>query len=387
MKTVFVSGAIANKCRNGGETWVRLNWVLAFRKLGYRVCFVEQIDRSTCVDSSGAVAPFEESVNLSYFKQVIERFGLSDSAALIYADGEQVYGIPQADLLDLADSADLLVNITGHLAWQPLLRRIRHKVYIDIDPGFTQFWHVDGDSNMRLAGHDHYFTIAENIGSPSCNIPLGDIPWRRTRQPVVLDEWPVSHDGDPNRFTTIASWRGGYGQVKYCNKIFGLKVHEFRKILRLPQRVPVTFEIALDIHPGDDKDLNALRENGWQIVNPSVVAGNPLAFRRYIQASGAEFSVAQGIYVETNSGWFSDRTTRYLASGKPALVQDTGFGRNIPVGEGLFAFRTMDEAIAGVEAITRDYEKHCRAARKLAEEYFDSDKVLTRFIEEVGITP
>jgi hypothetical protein len=147
------------------------------------------------------------------------------------------------------------------------------------------------------------------------------------------------------------------------------------------------FELALDIHPAEQRDLSLLRQYGWRIVDPKVSASDPLSFRRYVQGSGAEFSVAQGIYVETNSGWFSDRTTRYLASGKPALVQDTGFSRNIPVGEGLLAFRTLDEAVAGAERIARDYENHCRAARALAEEYFDSDKVLSKLVEEIGIAP
>jgi hypothetical protein len=167
--------------------------------------------------------------------------------------------------------------------------------------------------------------------------------------------------------------------------VFGLKVHEFRKFLELPRRSPYVFELALDIHPSDVKDLESLRRNGWRIVDPKQVVPDPAAFRQYLQTSSAEFSTAKGVYVETNSGWFSDRTVRYLASGKPALVQDTGFSRNYPVGEGLIAFRTLDEAVAGAEAIVRDYEKHCLAARKIAETSFDSDKVLARFLKEVGV--
>src|SRR5205823_3798900 len=156
----------------------------------------------------------------------------------------------------------------------------------------------------------------------------------------------------------------------------------------LPRRVgQAAFEIALDIHAGDAKDLSALRANGWRVTDPLAVAGTPAAFRRYIQQSAAEFSVAQAIYVEKNSGWFSDRTVRYLASGKPALVQDTGFGRHLPVGEGLVTFRTLDEAAAGAERILADYERHCRAARAIASEFFDSDKVLGRFLREVGVAP
>ncbi len=203
----------------------------------------------------------------------------------------------------------------------------------------------------------------------------------------MLEYWPVSEEGDRNRFTTIASWRGPYGPVQFDGKTFGLKVHEFRKFIELPQRAPQSFEIALDIHPSDDKDLESLRRHGWRIVDPKIVAPDPLAFREYVRHSGAEFSVAQGIYVDTNSGWFSDRTVRYLASGKPALVQDTGFSRNYPVGEGLMPFRTLQEAIEGAERIARDYEAHCAAARALAEEYFDSDRVLGGLIDQVGIAP
>jgi hypothetical protein len=263
--------------------------------------------------------------------------------------------------------------------------RLRRKVYVDLDPGYTQFWHADGNGGSRLEGHDFYFTVGENIGTPACSIPTGGVRWRPVRQPVVLEEWPVSGEGRRDRFTTVASWRGPYGPVQQGNATFGQKVHEFRKYVQMPERVRATFEIALDIHGADSKDLDLLRRHGWQVIDPTVVAPDPLAFRRYVQTSGAEFSVAQGIYAQTESGWFSDRTVRYLASGKPALVQDTGFSRNFPVGEGLVAFRTLDQAAAGAQEIARDYDGHCQAARALAETYFDSDKVLGRMLEEVGI--
>lgn len=385
MLTVIVSGAIANKCFNGGATWTRLSWVLGLRKLGCRVFFVEQIAPQSCVDRNGDASDFATSANLDYFKQVVEAFGLSDSATLLCEDGEQSFGLSAAELLAVAETADLLINITGHLTWPPLVRALRRKVYIDLDPGYTQFWHAAGIAGPRLEGHDFYFTVGENIGTPHCAIPTADIRWRPTRQPVVLDDWPVATTGDPDRFTTIASWRGPYGAVEYGDKRFGLKVHEFRKFIEMPGRAPQRFEIALDIHPAEARDLHLLSEHGWQVAAPRAVAGEPFAFRQYVQNSGGEFSVAQGIYVETNSGWFSDRTVRYLATGKPALVQETGFSRFLSVGEGLLSFRSLDEAIAGAEAIEREYDTHSRTARRVAEEFFDSNKVLNRLLEEVGV--
>jgi hypothetical protein len=386
MRTVVVSGALANKYLKGGAVWTRLNWVLGLKKLGFHVVFVEQIDRGSCVDAAGAVTAFEDCVNLAYFKKVTEQFGLSRSAALVYENGQQVHGSSWSELLGVAEAADLLVNITGHLTADSLKGRFRRKVYIDLDPGYTQFWHAAGNAGARVEGHDYYFTVGENIGTPTCAIPTCGVHWRPVRQPVVLEEWPVCAEGRRDRFTTVASWRGPYGPVQQGDTTLGSKVHEFRKFLQLPEQVRGAFEIALDIHAADVKDLNLLRSHGWLVVDPTVVAPDPSAFRRYVQTSGAEFSVAQGIYVQTWSGWFSDRTVRYLAAGKPALVQDTGFSRNLPIGEGVVAFRTPEEAAAGAKRILCDYDRHCQAARSLAETYFDSDKVLGQLIEEVGVT-
>jgi hypothetical protein len=166
-----------------------------------------------------------------------------------------------------------------------------------------------------------------------------------------------------------------------------LKVHEFRKFIELPRLTGDEFEIALAIEPGDWKDRDLLVANGWRLVEPAAVARGPLEFREYVVRSTAEFSVAQGVYVDTHSGWISDRTIRYLAAGRPVLVQDTGAGRNVPTGDGLLVFSTLEEAVSGVREIRRDYDRHCAAARKLAETHFDSNVVLGKLIDDLGINP
>ena len=188
-----------------------------------------------------------------------------------------------------------------------------------------------------------------------------------------------------DRFTTIATWRGPFGPVEHGGRKYGLKVHEFRKFVELPERSPHRFEIALDYHPADQGDVDALRQHGWLVADPRVVAGDPESMRTYVQGSSAEFSAAQGMYVDTACGWFSDRSARYLASGKPVLVQDTGFSEALPVGEGLLAFRSLDEAVAGAAEITSRHAEHCAAAREIAERYFDARRVLPRFCEQAGI--
>ena len=396
MPFIVVSGAIANKPANGGEAWIRLSWLRGFQQLGCESFFIEQIDRNHCTDERGAIVPPEQSVQVRYFRHVIEQAGVAEIAVLVDERGQALIG-PKGRQLEVGDLnnwvaglADLLVNISGHLHCEPLFSRFRRKAYIDIDPGFTQFWHAASNPGARLAGHDFFFTIGENIGAADCSIPTNGIPWQPVRQPVVLDDWPVLESAATlarPRFTTVASWRGAFGQVEHGGRRFGLKCHEFRKFLELPRRVPgCDFEIALAIHPADERDRRALLDHGWIITDPTAAAGDVDKFRDYVLASSAEFSVAQGIYVETNSGWFSDRTVRYLAAGKPVLVQEAGFSRNLPTGEGLLFFCTLDEAARGAESIARDYARHSRAARRLAADYFDARVVLPRFLETCGIT-
>jgi hypothetical protein len=226
-------------------------------------------------------------------------------------------------------------------------------------------------------------TVGENIGGPDCTIPTCGLEWITTPQPVVLELWPPRADGG-ERFTSVASWRGPFGPIDYGGRTYGLRVHEFRKFAKLPSLSRQSFEIALDIDPAEVDDLALLRDNGWSLVDPDAVAGDPWAYRRYVQGSMAELMIAKNMYVESRSGWFSDRSICYLASGKPVLAQETGFTRFHPAGEGLLAFETLEEALAGAEEISGDYERHARAARALAEERFDSRKVLRRLLERLG---
>jgi hypothetical protein len=302
--------------------------------------------------------------------------------SLISPDLRTIEGVAFPELMEIAKSAALLVNISGHLDVQEITDSVACRAYIDLDPGFTQFWQAEGIGGFAVGRHDCYFTVGENIGAHDCPIPTNGIHWKRTRQPVVLEDWPVCDDAGFRHFTTIATWRGPYGPVSHGGRTFGSKVQEFRKFVEIPSRTNETFEMALNIHPGDQSDRDLLCRNSWRLVDPLQAVPDAFSFRSYIQDSGAEFSVAQQMYVDTNSGWFSDRTVRYLASGKPVLVQDTGFLRNYPVGRGLLAFSSFEEAAAGVRNIREHYSEHAVAARQIAETYFDSDRVLGELLSE-----
>ena len=371
MTTVVVAGAIANKPGNGGEAWVRMSWVDGLRRCGLDTWFVEELSPTAWGEATVR--------GVEWFDEVRDRFGLGDRAVLIDADTGRVLRGPPS-----LPEGDLLVNISGHARSAAVLASCRRRAYVDLDPGYTQVWHVQG-ADIGLDRHDVHFTVGLNLGRAVCTIPDAGFTWTTVLPPVVLDEWPALPPRPVERFTTVASWRGGFGPLEHDGVRHGVKAHELRRFIDLPARVPGTLEVALDIHPGDDADRRRLVEHGWRLVDPVQAAGGTERFRSYVQGSDAELSVAQGIYVGTRSGWFSDRTARYLASGRPALVQETGVETTVPTGEGLLTFSSVDGAVRAAASIRSRPADHAAAARRLAEEHLDSAKVLPRFLEQAGV--
>jgi hypothetical protein len=276
-----------------------------------------------------------------------------------------------------------MLNVMGFVDDEVLLGAAPRRVFLDIDPGFSQMWCALGQADL-FGGHDDYVTIGENIGRKDCPIPTLGKEWITTKQPVVLDHWAAA-PATGDRFTSVATWRGPAAPVTYEGRTYGLRVHEFRRFLELPHRTRAAFEIALDIHEAEHDDLRRLKEHGWTLADPGVVAGDPWRYRDYVIGSKAELMVAKSMYVEAKSGWFSDRSACYLSSGRPVLAQDTGLASLLPTGEGLVTFTTVDEAVAGTEAISGDYARHAQAAREVAAACFASDVVLSRLLAELGV--
>jgi hypothetical protein len=326
--------------------------------------------------------PVGESEGARYLRTVMERFGLGGDYALLDERGHSVAGIDRARLRDRLARSCFLLNVMGYLDDEELLAAAPRRVFLDIDPGFPQMWRDLGLADP-FAGHDVFVTIGENLGRPGCPIPTCGIDWVRTRQPLVLDLWP-EQSSNGGSFTTVGSWRGAYGPIEWEGRTYGLRVHEFRKFFELPDMSGLQFELALDIDDAETRDLDLLRAHGWELVDPDRVACDPVAYQRYVVGSKAEFVVAKNLYVDTRSGWFSDRSACYLASGKPVVAQDTGLDGLYPLGEGLVAFRTVDEAAAAVHEVAGDYGRHARAARELAAAYFDSDLVLANLVDAVA---
>lgn len=377
MPLAVLAGAIANKPGNGGEAWVRLSWLLGLRRLGWEVFFVECLGAGV------------DDIGIDHLEAVMGEYGLGDSWALLDARGESLAGRPRSEVEALAADAEVLFNHSGHLGPGPLREAPRLRVYVDLDPAYTQVWHGDPAIAFSVAGHERHVTTGLNVGRERCPLPTGGVEWIPTLPPVVLEHWPPepAPTGVPPRFTTVATWRGPYGRLPVAGRPAGGKHHEFRRLLPLAGRIEggASLELALDIHPGDSADLEALRRAGWKIVDPRAVASTPTAFAGYVRGSDAEFSVAQGAYVASGCGWFSDRTAVYLASGRPALVQDTGLGRELALGAGLLTFADLAGAEDGARALLADPVGHAEAARELARLHLDSDLVLGRLLERLGI--
>jgi hypothetical protein len=365
--SIVVSAALARAQARGGHVWFVLQYLLGFRRLGLGVTFVDRVDSA--------------ADDVSSVMKLLARYDEHIEVAVLGPDGDSLCGLDRAQLGDRLRRSCLLLNVMGYLVDDDLVGEATRKVFLDIDPGYPQIWREHGLADV-LAGHDTYVTVGLNVGDETCTLPTCGLDWITTVQPVVLDFWPRSTGGDA--WTTVATWRGPYGVVEHAGRSYGSKVHEFRKVSELPRHVQAQLQIALDIDPAERDDLARLRNGGWQLLDPGREAGDESRYRRFVQHSRAEFSVAKPLYVESRSGWFSDRSACYLASGKPTVVQDTGVGDRLPTGDGLLTFTTPEQAAEAIETVERDYEHHAEAARVIAEEHFDSDRVLGRLLEQVA---
>lgn len=372
---ILLSGMVAGDPNQGGATWAVLQYFAALRALGHDVVLVEPLDGRRGTDplagGSGIVTYFQ-SLPL-----------LAGRAALLADGSEETVGLPFDELLRFAADADLLINISGMLREEKLLEPIPVRAFLDLDPGFNQVWHATGE-DMGIDRHTHWVTVGQSLGRDDCPIPTCGRRWIPTLPPVALDHWPAA-TGAPEReaFTTIGHWRS-YGSIEHGGIRYGQRAHSLRELIQLPKVSPSRFQLALGIHPDEEQDLAALRANGWGLLDPHVVAGTPETYAEFVRGSKAEISVAKSGYVASHSGWFSDRSACYLASGRPVIAQETGFSAFLPTGDGLLAFRTTDEAAEAVAEVESDWKGHGRAARMLAEEHLDAQKVLPQMLDSLA---
>jgi hypothetical protein len=258
-ETIIIAGSVAQRPWQGGLTWVFLQYVLGFRRLGFDVVFVDRLEPEMCIDAAGSPTSFRSSQNLRYFGDVMERFALAGRWSLLFDGGRDVAGLARREVVELARRSVLMLNVMGYLEDDDVLAAAPLRVFLDIDPGFGQMW-TDLGLARPFDGHDRHVTVGGRVGDDGCGIPTCGLDWIRILPPVELSEWPVSAGGGGKRFTSVVSWRGLFGPIEYEGRTYGLRVHELRRFAELPRRTSASFELALDIDDADIADRRRLQE-------------------------------------------------------------------------------------------------------------------------------
>ena len=388
---IVVTGLIATYPL-GGVSWDYLQYIQGLHLLGHDVFYLE--DTGNWVYNPGLSTFTEDcSFNLQYLDAVLT-FAVGPATGRRWSFRSPIgeyFGLTEREIETVCNQADLFINVSGSCWLRDRYQGCARKLYIDTDPLYTQHQleamrrgtaTTDQAYSVNLIrNHDLFFTFAENISDPSCCIPSCGLTWHTTRQPIVLENWPFTFTPAAPALTTVMSWKNDVTLPSIGGETYGGKDVEFLKFMHLPSRVSVTMEIALS----GAAPFDQLRHNGWQVVNGYEKSSTMEVYQNYLSSSRGEWSIAKNAYVASRSGWFSTRSAAYLALGKPVVVQDTGFRPYYPVGEGLFDFATINEAVAAIENIESDYRRHCEAARSIAESHFGADAVITRLLRDAGL--
>ena len=376
---VIVLGSIV-RLPMGGMAWHHLQYVMGLAALGHDVyCFGDSNDYPwSCYDPVRNVTDADPTYGLAFAARTFEKVGLGDRWVYYDAHTERWLG-PCCDRVpDLCRSADLLLNLGNSNPMRPWYLQIPARALVDTDPAFTQIRNLtDPALRARALQHTVFFSFGENIAAGSSTTPGDGLCWQATRQPVVLDAWPVTPGPVHARFSTVMQW-DSYAVQQYQGRRYGMKSESFQGYWELPARAGPIFELALG---SGNAPRSGLRNKGWIVRDPFEPTRDPWTYQDYIRNSKGEFTVAKHGYAVSNCGWFSERSAVYLASGRPVMTQETGFSDWLATGAGLFSFRNLDEVVSGLEDINGRYEFHCRAARELAVDFFDSRQVLRRLIE------
>jgi hypothetical protein len=366
-----------------GNLCAFFHYLLGFHRLGHEIVYVEESGwADSCYEPRTGLYSDDPSSGVTALRSVADRFGLPLPICYVNRQSGRTTGLSLKALRTHLRSADLLLDIGGTCALDEFALVSRRAV-IDMDPMFTQVGRFAG---KHLGDYQVHFTYGTNIGQPDCGIPDTGIAWQPTLPPVVVDIWPDRSSIAPAAasMTTICNW-GAYGGVEFGGERYGQKDEEFRKLIALPAQSAETLEIAIAGARDDDRAL--LTGAGWRLRSAEGVTADFDAYAAYIGNSLGEFSVAKNAYVKSRSGWFSDRSVCYLASGRPVILQDTGARKILPDSPSLLFFSSMAQAVEQLEQLRTEYATRCRAARELAETVFGHAVVLPNLIDTAFSDP
>jgi len=368
-----------------GVTYQFLHYLLGLRRLGYDPYYVEDSGRWIYDPRLNDLSP-DAAGNVAAVAPVLEAHGFGNRWAFRGKyPGGQCYGMTEQQILELYRTADAMLNVTGAQEIREEHMACPRRIYVESDPFAWQVRVSKGDAKTiaKLSAHDMHFTFGENVGAEDCDVPAGTFNWLPTRQPVALELWKPARELGGASYNSITTWHNKGKNVEYRgDTYYWTKDREFEQFLDLPLKRTVPFELAAGVTP---EVRSLLLKNGWNQVDSISVSRSIDSYRDYIQGSRGEFTVARDQYVRPRTGWFSDRSACYLAAGRPVITQETAFSKFLPTGKGLFSFTAMDDILAAVDEIESDYPANCRAAREIADEFFDADKVVKSLMDRVGL--
>ncbi len=373
----------------GGVAWDYLQYPIGLLKLGHDVYYHEDTWSwpSQPVEKTYTQDP---KYSVGYIEDFLEKYapGLRERWHYLHLH-ETSFGMSREQFDEVAASADLFLNISGACMIPENLSGACLKVFLDTDPGYNQImmterfaWSENVDRwCSSVDAHDRHFTYAENINGPDCLVPRLDYAWKTTRMPISIEHWEhLARFRQAGPWTTVMTWNAFKGKLIYKGVEYGSKGAEFDKLMKLPAMVNVPLKVAVG---GVNAPLERLSHAGWQVADGPEATVTPAMYQDFIASSRGEISAAKQVYVELRTGWFSCRSAGYLAAGRPVVVQDTGFTPLIASGEGIIAFKTVEEAALGLMEIEGEYDRHAEAALELARQYFDSSRVLKNLIDDV----
>jgi len=360
----------------GGVIWDYIQYLLGFRSLGHQVLYLEDSGAWPYDPVAGTITD-DCSFALQSLHKIFTDFELAES--WVYRNGAdgKFHGAGEKVAREWLRHGDLLVNVSSAGWLRDYDLRVGHRMFIDGDPMFCQIGLLDGSNPLyagRLRDHDSHFTFGLSVGQPDCPVPVDGITWRPTVQPVAIDQWPVTPVSADAPWTTVMNW-ASYKPKVWEGRTYGQKNLEFNRFRDLPSKTNVPLRLAMGLGVDGQRPAQELRQLGWDLVEPQEVVPDHSAYRSFLTNSRGEWSVAKHGYVEGRTGWFSCRTACYLAAGRPAVVQETGWSRHLPSDRGVLPFTTVEEAAEGLGKVTRNYSEHAKAAREIALEFFDAKKV------------
>jgi len=368
----------------GGVIWDYLQYLLGFRSLGHQVLYLEDSGAWPYDPVAGTITD-DCSFALQSLHKIFTDFELAES--WIYRNGAdgKFHGAGEKVAREWLRHGDLLVNVSSAGWLRDYDLRVGHRMFIDGDPMFCQIGLLDGSNPLyagRLRDHDSHFTFGLSVGQPGCPVPVDGITWRPTVQPIALDQWPVTPVSNDAPWTTVMNW-ASYKPKVWGGRTYGQKNLEFNRFRDLPSKTNVPLQLAMGLGVDGQRPAQELRQLGWNLVEPQEVVPDHRAYRSFLTNSRGEWSVAKHGYVEGRTGWFSCRTACYLAAGRPAVVQETGWSRHLPSNGGVIPFTTLEEAVEGLAEVERNYSKNSNAAREIAIEFFEAKKVCQSLLRQI----